>query len=61
MFTSTQIQQLKAKIASDNLNSLFKDLLKATDFDANLHNQVVMTANRFQEHEYRRIHNLDNT
>ena len=61
MFTSTQIQGLKAKIASDDLDVLIKDLLKATTFDANLHNQVVMTANRFQEHEHRRIHQLDNT
>jgi hypothetical protein len=61
MFTKSQIQQFKAKIASDDLDVLIKDLLKATTFDANLHNQVVMTANRFQEHEYARVHNLGDT
>lgn len=61
MFTTKHIQQLKAKIASDDLDLLIKVLLKDTGFDANLHNQVLMTANRFQEYEHRRIHNLDNT
>ena len=57
-FSKNQIATYKAMIASDDLDKLIAALLKETADETDIFNDVVMISNRFQEHEYQRIHQL---